>query len=350
MWYGFVAAVLWYFSFRCKDRGEYWQLIGAAATGMTVFIITSFVYPNGQNLRPVLGEGSLFTQAVRLLYQIDTPTNILPSMHVFMAVACCVAVCRNQECGKHRKLIWSTELLTVLIILSTMLLKQHSVVDVLLALVLYGVCYQLFYRIVPQYAESISGLLTPEQVCTIPNFLSMFRLVLAVLFLGIYQRYGGMAENRMILTGILVLSGITDFLDGKIARKFHMVSDVGKVLDPIADKVTQGVLLLCLLSEYKLTKVIFLLFLIKEGYMAAVGAETVKETKAVHGARWYGKVSTAVFYIVMVMLVVFPDIPEGTANLLLLCCGSFLLLSFIMYARYYHIVQKNVEPKALERA
>lgn len=341
LWYGFVAITLWYFAFRCRERREYWQFVGALGIGMTVFIITSFIYPNGQQLRPVLEEGNIFVQAVKILYWVDTPTNILPSMHVFNAAACGMAVFKNEDCRKRRAVIWGTGILTVLIILSTMFLKQHSVIDVILALALYALCYQVFYKIAPQYEEQIAGLLTRKEILTIPNLLSVFRLILAVLFLGIYQRYGGIAENKELLTGILILSGITDFLDGKIARKFHMVSEIGKLLDPIADKVTQGVLLICLFSEYNLTKGVFTLFLVKEGYMAVMGTRTVMAVKKNEGAKWYGKLSTTVFYTVMVVLIFFHNISESTANMLILCCGGCMLLAFIMYARHYQTLQKE---------
>lgn len=347
LWYGFIAVTLWYFAFRCRDRREYWQLIGALGIGMTVFIITSFVYPNGQELRPVLGEGNLFVQAVKVLYWVDTPTNILPSMHVFNAAACGAAILQNEDCRRQKGITWCTVALTVLIILSTMFLKQHSVVDVVLALLLYAFCYQLIYKMAPEYEGQIAGLLTKEEILTIPNLLSVFRLVLAVLFLGIHQRYGGMSENRNVLLGILILSGITDFLDGKIARKFHMVSEVGKLIDPIADKVTQGVLLLCFFSEYELAKGVFLLFLVKECYMGVMGVKTVRKVKKNEGAKWYGKISTAVFYTVMAVLIFFPDLPDTVANSLILCCGAFMLLAFVMYARRYDILRKEEEETAL---
>jgi hypothetical protein len=150
LWYGFILATIWYFAFRCKKREEYWQLAWTLMIGMTVFLIVSWLYPNGQELRPALQDGNLFVQAVKYLYQIDTPTNILPSMHVFNAVSCCVAICKNQACRSHRALIAGTKALTVLIVLSTMFLKQHSAVDVVLALVLYLLCYQLVYLAIPQ--------------------------------------------------------------------------------------------------------------------------------------------------------------------------------------------------------
>jgi hypothetical protein len=153
LWYGFVAVTLWYFAFRCQQREEYWRLAWTLMTGMTVFLVVSWVYPNGQELRPTLGEGNCFVQAVKFLYRIDTPTNILPSMHVFNAVTCCVAICKNQRLQSRRKLILGTKVLTVLIVLSTMFLKQHSVIDVCLALALYGVCYEIVYLAIPQYRK-----------------------------------------------------------------------------------------------------------------------------------------------------------------------------------------------------
>jgi cardiolipin synthase len=98
-------------------------------------------------------------------------------------------------------------------------------------------------------------------------------------------------------------------------------------------------LLLCLFSEYKLIGAVFALFLVKECYMAVMGTRTIVKTGENEGAKWYGKISTAVFYLVMVALVFFPGIPDKTANLLILCCGGFMLLSFVMYARYYHLSQ-----------
>lgn len=230
---------------------------------------------------------------------------VIPDRHAdeyFPEYACVYCGClrwryfEKWKLPKYKSVMWGTGTLTVLVVLSTVFLKQHSVVDVVFSIVLYGICYYVFYRVLPGYKEEITRLATREELLTVPNLLSTFRLVLAVLFWGIYQRYGGMAENRKLLTGILLLSGITDFLDGKIARRFHMVSEVGKILDPIADKVTQGVLLICFFSEYEVAKGVFLLFLIKECYMSVMGTRAIKRVKKNEGAKWYGKINTAVFY------------------------------------------------------
>lgn len=76
-----------------------------------------------------------------------------------------------------------------------------------------------------------------------------------------------------------------------------------------------------------------------------MGAGTIAKSKTVNGAQWYGKVSTAFFYAAMVVLLLFPGIPETAANLLILCCGGLMMLSFVMYARYYRVKQRKAEPE-----
>ena len=95
-------------------------------------------------------------------------------------------------------------------------------------------------------------------------------------------------------------------------------------------------LLVCLFSEYELTKWVFLLFLLKESYMAVAGTKAVMKLQKNEGAKWYGKVSTAVFYTVMVVLVVAGDVSETAANIMIGCCAGCMLLAFLMYARQYH--------------
>ena len=134
-----------YFMFFNKNQWkEYYQLIITLGTGMTLFLIISLVFPNGQDLRPVLTGDSIFIKAVQMIYHTDTPTNVLPSIHVFNSLACCGAILKNQR--KYKK---STDtacvVLTILIIMSTMFLKQHSVVDVVLAALMYTGCYRIIY-------------------------------------------------------------------------------------------------------------------------------------------------------------------------------------------------------------
>lgn len=149
LWFVFVAVTVIYFAVSIERRNEYFQLVISLCMGMTIFLFISFVYPNGQDLRPELAGDGICIQLVRLLYKIDTPTNILPSLHVFNAAVCCSAILKNQRLKEKRGVAITTIILTVLIILSTVFLKQHSIVDVVLALLMHGMCCRLVY-VVPE--------------------------------------------------------------------------------------------------------------------------------------------------------------------------------------------------------
>ena len=102
-----------------------------------------------------------------------------------------------------------------------------------------------------------------SKILTIPNLLSFFRLCLIPVFMWLYC-----VERNYLWTGIiLIISGLTDTVDGIIARKFNMISDLGKVLDPIADKVTQAAMLFCLLTRFPLMIAPLALMVVKEFFM-----------------------------------------------------------------------------------
>ncbi len=146
LWVGYIALTVFYFAFMNQNKKEYWQLILTLGIGMTLFIVISILFPNGQDLRPNLTGDSIFIQMVQHLYRLDTPTNILPSIHVFNTVACCVAIFRHSEFHSHKVLLAGTGILSVLIILATVFLKQHTVLDVVAAFALYLCCFQLIYK------------------------------------------------------------------------------------------------------------------------------------------------------------------------------------------------------------
>ncbi len=112
-----------------------------------------------------------------------------------------------------------------------------------------------------QTTESVSNY--GKKIITIPNMLSFFRICLIPVIVWLYG-----VEHDYVWAGcILILSGITDIMDGYIARHFHMVSNLGKILDPIADKLTQGVLLICLVLQFHLMIVPLILLIAKEIYI-----------------------------------------------------------------------------------
>lgn len=171
--------------------------------------------------------------------------------------------------------------------------------------------------------------LTKEQIFTIPNFMSIFRIVLLPFIIWTYSK-----ESYDVAVALLIVSAITDALDGVIARKFNMVSDLGKMLDPLCDKLTQAALLICLTFRYWYVWLVFGLLAIKDITMSFLGAAAIRHRGAVHSAQWYGKLCTVILETVMAVLILFPRIPERyVIGLLALCCAA-ILFSLIMYTVY----------------
>ncbi len=147
LWFPFIGAAVGYFALFHRNVREYWQFCLSMAIGLTLFLLISWLYPNGQNLRPALAAGeNIFVDLVRMIYQVDTSTNVLPSMHVFttMAVASSLDRCRSlKKYRGFRRAVWG---LSILIILSTLFVKQHSAIDMFSGILLYGGIYWLLYR------------------------------------------------------------------------------------------------------------------------------------------------------------------------------------------------------------
>lgn len=176
--------------------------------------------------------------------------------------------------------------------------------------------------------------LKKENILTIPNLLSLIRILLIPFIIWLYC----VQKAYMHTFIVIVISGFTYIIDGKIARKFNKISDVGKVLDPIADKLTQAALVICLIARYPWMWALLALFAVKECLMLLWGYLTLKSTDTINGAKWYGKLSTVVLYAVMMLLILFVDIPQPIATALMLLCGGMMLLSLVMYGRFYHAI------------
>lgn len=174
-------------------------------------------------------------------------------------------------------------------------------------------------------------LFTRKQILTIPNFLSLVRLLMIPAICWVYI----CKESYYVATLLIVLSGITDVVDGIIARKFNMVSDLGKILDPMADKFTQIAIICCLISRYRLMILLACLFVIKELTMIGMGLTALKETDTVNSAKWYGKITTVFMYLTLVVLILFPEIPPAAADVFILICSGLVVLSLVMYMRFY---------------
>lgn len=172
--------------------------------------------------------------------------------------------------------------------------------------------------------------ITAKEVFSIPNILTYIRILLIPLFTVIYFR-ADVPLEYFIAGGIVVVSGITDFMDGLIARKYHMVTELGKLLDPVADKLTQFMVLVCLIHRYPVMLLMAGIFICKELFMGINGLLLLRRGKKLDGAMWFGKIATAVFYLTTIVLVVIPELPLVWVNGLMAVTSFFLVLSFILY-------------------
>lgn len=145
MWFAFVAVTIIYFVF--QDKKGYYRLITFLFTGMTLFLLISYMYPNGHHLRPnEFARDNIFVDMVRMLYKIDTDTNVLPSIHVYNSIGCYIAISKSPKLRQKKGIQIGSFVLMVLIILATMFLKQHSVIDVVAGMVMARMIYEIVYH------------------------------------------------------------------------------------------------------------------------------------------------------------------------------------------------------------
>ena len=182
----------------------------------------------------------------------------------------------------------------------------------------------------------------------IPNCLCFFRILLIPLFLYVY--FVADFKNRYLVAAfVLVISGISDFLDGFIARKFNMVTDFGKFIDPVADKLTQFVVAITLLFSYPLAWVLLIIIILKDLMLAIVGLYLYDYGLKITGASWWGKIATAYFYVIVIVLIGL-HIPNTVISFVLIITGSVLmLLSFILYAKELRYMFKEKDKLLIEQ-
>ena len=173
-----------------------------------------------------------------------------------------------------------------------------------------------------------------REVFTIPNILSFFRLALIPIYVRIYLNATQIHEYFIAGT-ILAVSCLTDLVDGKIARHFDMVSTVGKILDPVADKLTQFALTLCLSIKYPVLRAVLVLFVIKESFQGIAGIINLRKRRMLQGALPAGKICTTVLFTGLIILVLMPDLKQEFVNVIAMTDSVFLSFSFISYIFAY---------------
>lgn len=180
-----------------------------------------------------------------------------------------------------------------------------------------------------------------REILTIPNLLSLFRLALIPVYVIIYLNAEDIS-HYYLSAGILAVSCITDLIDGKIARHFNMISTVGKILDPLADKATQFTLIVCLAMRYPVLLYLVVLFVVKESFQLICGCFALKKGMMLDGALFAGKACTTILFISLILLVMLPELRYEYVELITTIDAVFMLISFISYIFAYFGRNKKI--------
>ena len=169
-----------------------------------------------------------------------------------------------------------------------------------------------------------------KELFSIPNLMSYFRILLIPVFCYLYIT--AEADRDYLMAALIVLvSSLTDLFDGKIARRFNMVTQWGKILDPVADKLSHAALAICLATRYPLMWALIALMAVKEGFMGIMGLRFLKKGQMLDGAMWFGKVCTAVLFVGLMALFLLIHIPAAAANIIIIVMMAVMLVTLCMY-------------------
>ncbi len=180
-----------------------------------------------------------------------------------------------------------------------------------------------------------------KEVLTIPNMLSFFRLALIPLYMTIYIN-ATESIHYYIAAGILAVSCLTDLIDGKIARHFNMISTVGKILDPVADKATQFALIVCLAIRFPFLWYFVGFFVVKEGFQLIAGGLSLRKGKMLNGALLTGKICTTVLFLSLIIVVMIPNPQEKFIKIVAIIDSVFMLISLADYIMAYYGKNKKI--------
>lgn len=170
--------------------------------------------------------------------------------------------------------------------------------------------------------------LTPKQLFSVPNILSYIRIALIPLIVWLYvgkQNYSGAFI-------VILISSFTDIADGFIARHFNMITDFGKMIDPVADKLTQLAIIVCLVTRFPLMLLPLCIMPVKEIASFIMRLRLFQKHEEIYGALWHGKLNTVLLYIVICSHIVFPNFMSGMLSTVsILISSAFMIFSFVMY-------------------
>lgn len=179
--------------------------------------------------------------------------------------------------------------------------------------------------------EKFKKRLTKKQIFSIPNILSFIRILLIPVIIVLYCTF----NQHIIAAGVVVLSALTDVVDGFIARRYNMITDLGKFLDPLADKLTQAAMIICVATKNWWIVFLLVIMIVRELLLFIWGLLFFRKNDAVNSSRWYGKLSTVVVYLSMFVIFLFPTLGIEIIKTLFSVCVVVVALSAVLYGNFY---------------
>ena len=177
-----------------------------------------------------------------------------------------------------------------------------------------------------------------DKLKNIPNMLSVLRIILVFVYIAVF-----FFSNKFVAAGVFLIAGITDIIDGYLARKNNWVTDAGKILDPIADKFMQCAVLVCMTLANMVPLWFSLPYILKEALMLLGGLFMLKRRKVRVVSNVFGKIAAVLFYAVIILVMLLSEpwqetIPAWTNFI----CGVSLgatIFAMIFYAMQYGIIK-----------
>lgn len=173
-----------------------------------------------------------------------------------------------------------------------------------------------------------------KEILSIPNLLSLFRLALIPVYILIYLNATN-PSDYYLAAAVLAVSCLTDLIDGKIARHFNMITTLGKILDPLADKATQFSLIVCLSIKYPVLLYLIALFVIKESFQLIAGGINLRKGIMLKGALLTGKICTTILFISLILLVMIPTLSYSAVTIITIVDMVFMAIAFADYLMAY---------------
>lgn len=184
--------------------------------------------------------------------------------------------------------------------------------------------------------EEKSKTLTDGKIFTVANILTFCRIVLIAPFL-----YFFITERYIEATAILTASGLSDCFDGLLARKLNQVSDLGKLLDPVADKLTLVAVAVCICIMLPIVIPLMIILALKDLLMLCGGLYMIKKGIKPPAAKWYGKVGTIVFYFSVCLIVFLKAFYQIESDILTIVLMSLTAITMIFaLVKYFQLFLK----------